>query len=89
MNISLAIIKLGAALAIVIAAFFYGRSVGIDKVTVKCQAEKIEQAKVVNDVKETDRKFKERVELETHHMDDVAIDADLHKLGIMRPPSSY
>jgi len=81
--------KIIIAVAVVVAAFFYGRAVGIDKITVKCQSEKIEQAKVVNDVQENDRKFKERVEIETHHMDDIAIDADLHKLGIMRPPTSY
>ncbi len=81
--------KLGAVIIFIVAAFFYGRAVGIDKITVKCQAEKIEQAKVVNNVQENDRKFKERVELETHHMDDAAIDADLHKLGIMRPDTHY
>jgi 2-C-methyl-D-erythritol 4-phosphate cytidylyltransferase len=81
--------KLGAVIILIFAAFFFGRSTGIDKITVKCQAKEIKQAQEVNNVQETDRKTKERVELETHHMGDAAIDADLHRLGIMRPPSNY
>jgi hypothetical protein len=42
--------KLGAVVILLIAAFFFGRSTGIDKVTVKCQVKEIKQAQEVNDV---------------------------------------
>jgi hypothetical protein len=44
--------KIGAVVILVIAAFFYGRSTGIDKVTIKCQAKDIKQAQEVNDVQQ-------------------------------------
>jgi 2-C-methyl-D-erythritol 4-phosphate cytidylyltransferase len=42
--------KLGAVIILIFAAFFFGRSTGIDKVTVKCQEKEIKQAQEVNNV---------------------------------------
>jgi len=42
--------KLGAVIILIFAAFFFGRSTGIDKVTVKCQEKEIKQAVEVNNV---------------------------------------
>lgn len=44
--------KILAVVVLIIAAFFFGRSTGIDKVTVKCQAKEIKQAQEVNNVQQ-------------------------------------
>ena len=44
--------KIIIAIALMVAAFFYGRVVGIDKVTIKCQSKEIKQAVEVNNVQQ-------------------------------------
>lgn len=44
--------RIGAVVVLIIAAFFFGRSTGIDRVTVKCQAKEIKQAQEVNNVQQ-------------------------------------
>lgn len=44
--------RIGAVVVLIIAAFFFGRSTGIDKVTVNCQAKEIKQAQEVNNVQQ-------------------------------------
>jgi len=44
--------KILAVVVLVIAAFFFGRTTGIDKATVKCQAKEIKQAQEVNNVQQ-------------------------------------
>jgi len=79
----------GCAIIAVLLAYLIGHArghtAGYDACETAWKAEKLKQAEVITNVQEKDRQTKERVEKETNIMPDSAIDADLRRLGIMRP----